>query len=392
MRKTADVVVIGGGVMGTAVAFELSRRGAGSVILLEKSSLGSGSSGKSGANVRQHYSHSLTASMAQYGLRFFERFGDDVGGPEVFTRAGLVIIVPAEQRVHLEANIHLLQGLDIKVGFVSHEEVRSIDPGVVLQQDEVVAFESEAGYLDPLQVVTSLATVAKARGVQIHEGTQATGIEVEGDRVAGVATPQGQIATRSLVLTAGPWASALASTVGVDLPVRPCRTQIALLRLPCEGASPRPVYGDFANQIYFRAMPGDQLHLGNIDSREERAEVDPDDYNEVADRDFFEELQGKLYKRYPSMRGGAGRGGYGALYSVTPDWHPIIDRLPGVEGAVCAAGFSGHGFKMSPAVSKLIGEMVLDGGPRSFDIHPLRAARFAEGERFGSQRAYTVMG
>ena len=392
MRKTADVVVIGGGVMGTAAAYELSRRGAGTVVLLEKSSLGSGSSGKSGANVRQHYSHALTASMAQYGLRFFERFSDELGGPEVFTRAGLAMIVPSDQRAHLEANVDLQQKLGIKVSLISQAEMQSIDPGVVLGENEVFAFESEAGYVDPLQVVISFAENARRRGVEICEGVPASGIEVEGGRIAAVSTPGGRIATRAVVLAAGPWASRLVSPLGVDLPVRPCRTQIALLRRPCRGETPRPIYGDFANQIYFRAMPGDQLHLGNIDPREERAEVDPDNYNEVADRQFVFELRDKLYNRYPSMRNGAGRGGYGALYSVTPDWHPIIDGLPGVEDAVCAAGFSGHGFKMSPAVSKLIGEMVLDGGPKTFDIHPLRASRFAEGERFGSQRAYTVMG
>ncbi len=392
MRKTADVVVIGGGVMGTAAAYELSRRGAGTVVVVEKAALGSGSSGKSGANVRQHYSHSLTASMAQYGLRFFERFSEELGGSEVFTRAGLVMIVPADRRDDLRANVDLQQKLGIKVNLITHDELRSIDPGVVLDDGEVVAFESEAGFCDPLQVVTSLAEAARARAVDVCEGVAATGIEVEAGRVSAVSTAQGTIATRSLVLAAGPWASRLVSPLGVDLQVRPCRTQIALLRRPCLGETPRPIYGDFANQIYFRPMPGDQLHLGNIDPREERAEVDPDDYNEVADREFVSELRGKLHARYPSMQSGVGRGGYGALYSITPDWHPIIDWLPGVEGVACAAGFSGHGFKMAPAVSKLIGEMVLDGEPKSFDIHPLRASRFAEGERFGSQRAYTVMG
>ena len=378
--------------MGVATAYELSRRGAGTIVGLEKAALGSGSSGKSGANIRQHYSHSLTASMAQHGLRFFERFTEELGGPEVFTRAGLVMIVPSDRRRDLEANVDLQQKLGIKVNLISHNELRSIDPGVVLEEGEVVAFESEAGFCDPLQVVASLAEAARARGVEVYEGVAAASIEVESGRVSGVVTAEGTIATRNLVLAAGPWASRLAGPLGVDLPVRPCRTQIALLRRPCIDETPRPIYGDFANQIYFRPMPGDQLHVGNIDPREERAEVDPDDYNEVADRTFVSELRGKLYARYPTMQRGAGRGGYGALYSITPDWHPIIDWLPGVEGAACAVGFSGHGFKMSPAVSKLIGEMLLDGAPQSFDIHPLRASRFAEGERFGSQRAYTVMG
>jgi glycine/D-amino acid oxidase-like deaminating enzyme len=134
------------------------------------------------------------------------------------------------------------------------------------------------------------------------------------------------------------------------------------------------------------------LHVGNIDPREERAIVNPEDYNEVADSEFVREMRGKLTGRYPAMRRSVSRGGFGALYAVTPDWHPILDRLPGIDGAYVAAGFSGHGFKMSPAVGELVAELVLDGAARTFDIRALRASRFAEDDLFGSKKAYTVMG
>jgi glycine/D-amino acid oxidase-like deaminating enzyme len=120
--------------------------------------------------------------------------------------------------------------------------------------------------------------------------------------------------------------------------------------------------------------------------------VDPDDYCEVADWGFVREMRDKLDRRYPVLQRGVGRGGFGALYAVTPDWHPILDKISSVEGAYCAAGFSGHGFKMSPAVGQIVSELVVDGAARSFNIRPLRAGRFAEGDLFGGLKLANVMG
>ncbi len=392
MNETADIVVIGGGVMGTSIAFQLAQRRAGNVLLLEKSFLGAGGSGKSGAIIRQYYSHALTAGMAQFGLRFFERFPKLVGGPAVFTHTGLVAIASVDQRESVEALLAMQRGLGIKTGVVSREELRSIDPQCRLADDEIAAFEAEAGTCEGLQVVASFADGARRLGVEVREGTCVTGIELNGQRVTGVSTTNGSISTRAVVLAAGPWAGAMASTVGVELPVKPCRTQVALFRRPCEFGPPRPAYGDFRQQVYFKPTHGDMLHVGNIDPREERAVVDPDNYREVADEEFAREMRGKIASRYPAMKRGHGRGGFGALYDVTPDWHPIIDRLPGIDGAFVAAGFSGHGFKMSPAVSTLMAELVIDGSPRTFDIRALRATRFAEGEPLLDQKSASVMG
>jgi sarcosine oxidase subunit beta len=362
------------------------------VLVLEKSFLGAGSSGKSGAIIRQHYSHPLTAAMAQRGLRVFERFPELLGGPPVFTHTGMVVVVAGKDRALLEANVAMQRRLGIDVSIVSRDELRSIDPHAALEDNEVAAYESEAGYCEALQVVASFADAARRAGAEIRAASPVTSIRLDGSRVSAVDTPRGPIATRRVVIAAGPWAAALARTAGVELPVRPCRTQVALVRRPCDFGPPRPAYGDFAHQIYFKPTHGDMLHVGNIDPREERAEVPPDDYNEVADRAFVAEMRGKLTRRYPILERGVGRGGYAALYSVTPDWHPILDRLPGVAGAFCAVGFSGHGFKMAPAVGELMADLVLDGAAHGFDIQPLRATRFAEGELFGSGNAYSVMG
>jgi glycine/D-amino acid oxidase-like deaminating enzyme len=363
------------------------------VLVLEKSFLGAGSSGKSGAIIRQYYSHSLTAGMAQFGLRFFKQFHEIVGGPPVFSHAGMVLVVAESDRKKLENNLAMQRGLGIKTKAISPDELKSIDPHAELADDEVAAFEEEAGYCDALQVVFSLAERARQMGVEVRERTQVTAISLSGTRVVGVQTTSGPVHSRTVILAAGPWAGRLAGMAGAPVPVQSCRTQVALFRRPCDFGSPRPVYGDFRQQIYFKPTAGEMLHVGNIDPREERSLVDPDDYNEVADCEFIREMSDKLNHRYATMRRGISRGGYGALYAVTPDWHPILDQLPGIEGLFCAVGFSGHGFKLSPAVATLLGELVLDGGATSFEIRPLRATRFAEGELFGDQRlSYSVMG
>ena len=394
MRKTADVVIVGGGVMGAAIAHELARRGAGSIVLIEKSGLAAGSSGKSGANIRCHYTQPLTTSMALHGLRVFETFPEQVGGPSVFTRAGMVVTAPATMRASLAATIELQNSLGVRADFISADELRDIDEGAKLAEGEVAAFESGAGYCDAVQVVTSYAAAARADGAEIRLGLRVDRVVTENSRVRGVATAQGEIATRTVVLAAGPWSAPLARSLGVSLPVRSCRVEVALLRTPCEPKlnRPQPLYCDFSQEIYHRPLPGGLLHIGNIDPREERDEVDPDDYNEIAGRAFVDEMRQKVERRYPPYRHAIGRGGYAALYSVTPDWHPILDRLPGVEGAFCAAGFSGHGFKMAPAVSKIMTEMVLDGEATSFDVSPLDAKRFDEGRLFVQRASAQVMG
>ncbi|MBI3463044.1 MAG: FAD-binding oxidoreductase, partial [Planctomycetes bacterium] len=214
MSQTADIVVIGGGVMGTSIGFHLARRRAGRVLVLEKSFLGAGASGKSGAIIRQHYSHPLTAGMARHGLKFFEQFPELVGGPPVFTHTGMVVIATAANRSALEANLAMQHGLGIQVGMVSREDLRSIDPHAALADDEIAAFESEAGYCEALQVVVSFADAARRLGAEIREGVPVTGIQLDGTRVTGVVTPAGTISTRSVVLATGAWAARLAATVG----------------------------------------------------------------------------------------------------------------------------------------------------------------------------------
>ncbi|HKI37009.1 MAG TPA: FAD-binding oxidoreductase, partial [Gemmataceae bacterium] len=214
----------------------------------------------------------------------------------------------------------------------------------------------------------------------------------EGGKVSGVETNEGRYQCGALVLAAGPWAAALARSAKVTLPVQACRTQVALFRRPPDCTRRGTIYGDFVQGIYFKPTHGELVHAGSLAGEEVNDPVDPDDYNEAADGAWLPLIRQRVSRRYPAMHRSYGRGGYGALYAITPDWHPILDRLPGIEGAWCAAGFSGHGFKLSPIVGQLMAELVVDGQAKTLDVSTLRLGRFEEGDLVKTPYSYGVMG
>src|SRR5437588_6205079 len=230
--QSCDFLIVGGGVIGVSIAQALARRQVGRVVLLEKSFLGAGSSGKSGAIIRQPYSNRLTASMAQKSLRVFEHFEDVVGGPPVFTHTGMVIVVNERDRAGLEANLAMQRELGIDVRLVTHQELTDIDRNAHLAEDELAAFEADAGYVEAVQVVSSYAESAAHEGADIRQGVEVRAIAVEGGKVVGVDTNEGRYECKAIVLATGPWAAQLGREMGLRLPVQACRTQVALFRRP----------------------------------------------------------------------------------------------------------------------------------------------------------------
>jgi glycine/D-amino acid oxidase-like deaminating enzyme len=375
--ETADVVVIGGGVMGTSIAFNLARRGAGRIVLLEKSTVCSGTSAKSSAIVRTHYTTRPTAVMALLARRIFERWAEDVGGESGFVRTGMLFIGPPESRDRVERTVRMNQEVGIETSLIGPAEAREISPHVRISDGAALVYEPRSGYGSPHEVASSFVRRFAELGGQLRQSTLVTGIDTEGDRVRGVRTSRGEIAAGHVVIAAGPWARPVGRLAGLDLPVTPSRESIVTLRPAFDWSPVHPVTGDLVNEVYLRPETGGLILVGN--TRDTIVPGDPDAYEDRPSAEHTTEVLTRLARLMPETATAAITGGWSGMYEVSPDWNPIMGTAAAVAGLHYAVGFSGHGFKLSPMVGVLMAEQVLDGRARTIDITPYRVERFAEG-------------
>ncbi len=387
MRQSADVVIIGGGVMGCSMLYNLARLGVTNSLLVERDVLGSGSTGRSQAICRMHYSNPVTASMAWESLKVFTNFDDAVGGSSGFVKTGYLVIVEDVDRPGLERNVAMQQELGINTSQVTAADLRELAPMLAVDETEALAWEPESGYADPYMLTTSYAVRARDMGAEIMLRAPAQMIEVSGDRVRAVVTDQGRVETPIAVVAAGPWSKIELAKVGVDAPLVPVRHQVALLTRPLDRIPDHPIVGDIAQSLSFRPDGSSMTMLGV--GEDEVADVDS--YNQGVEMSGIADALGRMARRMPGMADSYVRGGWAGLFTTTPDWHPILDRVPGIEGLYCAVGFSGHGFKLSPMIGLAMAELIAQGRATSIDISPLRFTRFAEGDLLSSSFRYRVL-
>ena len=386
MPATADIVIIGGGVMGCSMLYHLARQGATRALLLERAVLGAGSTGRSQAICRMHYSNPITAALAWDSIQVYANFDDRVGGDAGFVKTGYLVVVEEVDRPSLELNIAMQQELGISAGLVTPAELRELAPMLETFEGEGLAWEPESGYANPYLVTTAYAARARELGAEIATRAEATGIEISGGRVQAVLTGQGRVETPVAVVAAGPWANRLMAGTGVDLPLVPVRHQVALATRPTDRLPDHPIVGDIAQSFSFRPESPTLTMVGFGED-----EVELDNYNEGIDQPEAASALSRLARRMPGMAESYFRGGWSGLFTTTPDWHPILDRVPGVEGLFCAVGFSGHGFKLAPAIGQAMAELILEGRASSVDLTPLRFSRFAEGDLLSSRYRYRVL-
>jgi sarcosine oxidase subunit beta len=379
IMDTADVVVIGGGVMGTSIAFNLARRRAGRVVLLEKNTVCSGTSAKSSAIVRTHYTNATTAAMALRARRIFEGWAEEVGGEAGFVQTGMLFIGPAVGRATIERTLTMNRELGIEASSISAAEARRISPHLAIPDDAAVVFEPRSGYASPHEVATSFAARFVELGGQLRQSTEVTAIDTKGGRVRAVRTSRGdEIATGQLVIAAGPWAGPVGRLAGLELPVTASRESIVTLRPSFDWNPRHPVTGDLASEVYLRPETGGLILVGNL--RDTIVPGNPDAYEDRPTAADTTELLTRLAQLMPETASAAITGGWSGMYEVSPDWNPIMGTASGVAGLHYAGGFSGHGFKLSPIVGILMAEQVIDGRARTIDISPYRVERFAEGK------------
>jgi sarcosine oxidase, subunit beta len=378
---TADVVVIGGGVTGTSTAFHLAERGLRDVIVVDKGAIASGGTGKSSACVRQHYSTAETCRMILFSLAFFQNFAERTGGESCgFRTTGYLLGVDERMRAPMEASVALQRSVGIDTRLVSPAELGKLEPR--LRTDDLVAgcYEPAAGYCNPVETAQGFARAARARGgCRVMEHTEVTGVLVEGSRVRGVRTSAGDIEAPAVVNAAGLWGARVAALAGVDVPISVCRHKISMVSWPEEARRPHPMVYDFVTNIYTRPELGQHILVGGLDAEEAHDLADPDRYREGVSLDESTEALARVSHRFPVLAEGRIARGYAGCFDVTPDWHPVLDRV-GPDGFHVAVGFSGHGFKLSPAVGHMLAALVAEGPAAHPDLATFRLARFAEGK------------
>jgi sarcosine oxidase subunit beta len=388
MAATADAVIVGGGVMGCSILYNLANLGITNTVLLEKDVLASGSTSRSQAILRMHYSNEVTTRLAWQSLDVFKNFKEITGTPSGYTRTGYFLIVDDKDRRPMQENVAMQKAIGVATDVVGVEDVKEIAPMLAVEGNEAFAYEPESGYADPYSVTTGYANRAKELGAQVRSGTLVTDIELSGGKVSAVVTSSGErIETPIAVVAAGPWSKPLLDKIGVDVPLDTVRHQVVLLRRPDDKVPTHPIIGDVVYDLSARPDIGGITMIGVG----EEDYAGPDDYNQGVDMPMVEQSFSNLVKRIPGMADALFRGGWSGLFTITPDWHPVMDRIEGIDGLYCAVGFSGHGFKESPMIGLTMAELIANGRATTIDISMLNLNRFKEGRQLGSRYSMSVL-
>jgi glycine/D-amino acid oxidase-like deaminating enzyme len=288
-----------------------------------------------------------------------------------------MVFVPNSAIDGFRHNIELQQGIGIDTQIVSREDAHELAPAFTLNDDETFAWEPRSGHADPSGTGLAYATRARELGATVLLETPATSVEIENDRVVAVTTDGERYATNIAVVATGPWSKPFLSGLGIDLPLEATRHEVFLLKRNLEELPFHPGGADMGNMTYFRPEGGDLTLVGN-GNREENA--DPNSYNPRPSMDYLENVWLRLSKRLPGITGAEFFTGYAGLYTSTPDLHPVIDKVDDIDGLYICTGFSGHGFKLAPAVGTVMAELILEGSAKTVDISPLKMNRFESGE------------
>jgi sarcosine oxidase subunit beta len=374
-----EIAVIGGGIVGGSVAWQLASRNAGHVTLFEKSVIASGASGRTGALLRRHYTNEPEARLAQLGWETYRNWEDRVGGSCGYVPWPVIVTVAnkgdyASNIELMRTNIAMQNRLGIDSRLISADELAKLQPQAYVGDVDYVSYEPDSGYVDSIQATTSMIEAAKKAGAAIQEGVEVTEVRSCGGRVTGVATSAGDFPADIVICAAGPWSAAILSTVGIAVPISTIRVQIIIAQRPIELLEPHAIYLDTVAGIFTRPW-GPGRSLIGVAGGDQHDEVDPNQADLFNDHGYPPLAIEAISRRIPAMKSARYLHGHAGLYDMSPDAHPIIGGTE-IDGLYLAAGFSGAGFKKAPAVGIALAELILDGEARSADLAPFSLARF----------------
>ena len=377
-----DAIVIGAGVIGSSVAYHLARLGCTRVLVLDRTQIGAGTTSQSSGILRTHYSVIENVRLAQASWRVFNDFQNYLGDEDAasgMVKCGYLIAAPEGAKLSpLRAALEAQQAQGIEVKFLGKSEAQSLLPIARFDDAALIGYEPEAGFADAYLVATSFARAARRLGVKIIEGVEVHKLLIEGGKVAGVETSQGIYRAGTVISAQNIWATDIERWTGIASPVAAERHSVLALEGPEAYTFQMPVYKDLGSpgMLYCRSYGGKQMLV----SEGIVGETLPQPDNEQGDisMDYMVEVGAQVADRFPSYETAGIASSWTGVYDVTPDWNPVLGRLPDMPGLVVGYGFSGHGFKLSPAVGLVLAQSAL-GLPTEVDIAPYALERFRTG-------------
>ncbi len=371
MKNCAEVVIIGGGVVGLSIAYHLGEMGYGDVVVLEKDHIGFGSTGKCAGGIRQQFSTELNIKLSMESVKFFENFEKITGISADFHQNGYLLLAINENEFNcLRKNLELQHKLGLKVYLLSSKEIKEIIPHLAIEDVFGATYCPTDGFADPSSVIQGFASCARRYGVKIYEETKAVGIEfIQEGRIKKIHTTRGDIETPKLVNAAGPYAGEVGNMMGLYIPVHPLRRHIFFTEPYDMAESKFPMVIDFHTGFWFR-KEGSGFIFGMRNPKEKEG------FDTSVDWDFLTDtLAYVAIQRFPPFADLGIQNAWAGLHADTPDFQAILGEVPGMEGVYLACGFSGHGFMHSPAVGKVMAQLISEKEP-FIDVSSLSIDRF----------------
>jgi sarcosine oxidase, subunit beta len=386
MVHDAEVVIIGGGVHGASAAYHLAKAGK-QAALVEKRTIGSGSSGASGGIIRCHYSNESMVRLADRAAKLWPHLEAELGHPVDYVRNGLIVAVTANDAGNMERIVQMQQRVGVETGIISPEEIRRWIPEFGLNGLALAAYEGQAGHADPYSTAVAFANKARELGVEIYTNTTVTGIDVNGSAVHHVITDKGSIRTPLVINCAGAWAPRIAQMIGTELPVEPGLLQMVAFNPQYPGWNrSSPTWVDMTTMTYCRPDAAGLMLAGGglAENTSIDNEVDPDNYPSHPPAVFEAEIHDNLVRRCPWGQKMSRVRSWSGPDGNSPDFHLIIGPVPGINGYLQVVGGSGNSFKLAPATGEAIAEYVTTGRCSYVDLHAFSITRFAESRHFRS--------
>ena len=381
MKKTADAVVIGGGILGASTAHFLAKKGFGRIVLLEKRTLAAVSTGHSAAVIRTAYSNPLTIRLAKRSLDMLSENSSALGEDCGFRRISYLALVGNHNIDAGRTVMHLERDQGIKIHELTADDLASRFPLLNLEGVAYGILEPDSGYADPRQTTKTLVDRAKDWKLSVYEGTGVDKIRIDARGVSAVETEQGVIETPVVVNAAGGWGRQLALGIGLNYSFRWSRESDIILEVPFDTDS-FPLVSDSLLRFYVRSAGPRQLMAG-LGFPKAIEPLDIDNYDPNIDAFTRQRIQQSLCQRVPAAKAGSVVRGWASMYTITDDWHPLVGPEPEVPGYFACVAGSGHGFKLGPSLGESLADMIAGDEP-AIDIHQLRPNRFSEGEYFTS--------